>query len=156
MAISGKVATGLQEIVAKARQVDDLVAEIAAASKEQSQGITQINMAVSQMDKVTQSNAASAEESASAAEELNAQAETLRAAVRDLEHLVTGGAGTTATASKSPVVKNRPARQTTAPAPSSNGHAKRNGHHPAPSAPAPVSARAAASAIPMDGDFKEF
>ena len=88
VAISGKVALGLQEIVAKARQVDELVAEIAAASKEQSQGIGQVNTAISQMDKVTQSNAASAEESASAAEELNAQAETLRHTVSELEQLV--------------------------------------------------------------------
>jgi methyl-accepting chemotaxis protein len=60
--------------VTKARQVDELVAEVAGASREQTQGITQINTAVGQMDKVTQSNAANAEESAAAAEELNAQA----------------------------------------------------------------------------------
>lgn len=52
----------LNEIVAKVRQVDELVTEVAGASREQTQGITQINMAVSQMDKVTQSTAASAEE----------------------------------------------------------------------------------------------
>jgi methyl-accepting chemotaxis protein len=61
--VSGKVATALKEIVTKVRQVDELVAEVAGASREQTQGITQINTAVSQMDKVTQSNAASAEES---------------------------------------------------------------------------------------------
>jgi len=88
--ISGKVAERLQEIVTKARQVDELVAEIATASKEQSQGIGQVNIAVSQMDKVTQSNAASAEESASAAEELNAQALTLKGVVADLQRLVGG------------------------------------------------------------------
>ena len=66
--VTGSVADSLQDIILKARQVDDLVGEIATASREQSEGITQVNLAVTQMDKVTQSNAASAEESASASE----------------------------------------------------------------------------------------
>jgi methyl-accepting chemotaxis protein len=88
--LSAKVAERLQEIVAKARQVDELVAEIATASREQSQGIDQVNTAVTQMDKVTQSNAAAAEESASASEELNAQALTLKGAVSELLAMVGG------------------------------------------------------------------
>ncbi len=88
--LSAKVASSLESIVEKARQVDELAAEVATASQEQSQGIEQVNIAVSQMDKVTQSNAASAEESASAAEELTAQAETLRDAVAGLSSLVDG------------------------------------------------------------------
>ena len=60
----------LEEIVEQRRaRSTDLVAEIAAASQEQAQGIEQVNTAVAQMDKVTQQNAANAEESASAAEE---------------------------------------------------------------------------------------
>ncbi len=55
MEISGKVASALNDIVTKARQVDELVGEVASASREQSQGITQINTAINQMDKVTQS-----------------------------------------------------------------------------------------------------
>ncbi len=90
--ISAKVAARLQEIVGKARRVDELIAEVATASKEQSQGVVQINSAVSQMDKVTQANAASAEESASASEELNAQSLTLRDAVASLLGLVDGKA----------------------------------------------------------------
>ena len=88
--ISAKVAESFEEIVSKARSVDKLVAEIATGSNEQSQGIGQVATAVSQMDKVTQSNAAGAEESASAAEELNAQAGTLRETVRNLQALVGG------------------------------------------------------------------
>ena len=88
--ISARVARSLAEIVTKARQVDELAGEVAAASKEQSQGISQVNTAVTQMDKVTQSNAANAEESASAAEQLNAQAETLHEAVVDLRRLIDG------------------------------------------------------------------
>jgi methyl-accepting chemotaxis protein len=85
--ISQKVTATLNEIVVKARQVDELAAAVANASREQTQGITQINTAVGQMDKVTQSNAASAEESAAAAEELNAQAEMMKEAVQKLRQL---------------------------------------------------------------------
>lgn len=88
--ISSKVGQSLHEIVDKARKVDELIAEIALASKEQSQGISQVNTAVSQMDKVTQSNAANAEETASASEELNAQAEELKSAVHELLVMVEG------------------------------------------------------------------
>jgi len=88
--ISSKVAATLNEIVTKARQVDELAAEVANASREQTQGITQINTAVGQMDKVTQSNAASAEESAAAAEELNSQAAMMKQAVNELLQLVGG------------------------------------------------------------------
>lgn len=86
--ISGKVADVLNEIVSKIRQVDELVAEVSGASREQTQGITQINGAVGQMDQVTQSNAASAEESAAAAQELNAQAMAMKQAVGELSALV--------------------------------------------------------------------
>jgi methyl-accepting chemotaxis protein len=65
-----------------------LIAEIAAAGKEQATGIDQISQAVGQMDKVTQTNAANAEETAAASEELNAQAEQLQGCVRDLQALV--------------------------------------------------------------------
>ena len=89
--ISASVSKSLQDIVALARQVDELVAEVANASKEQSQGIDQVNTAVTQMDHVTQSTAASAEESASSAQELTAQAESVREAVAELLQLVDGG-----------------------------------------------------------------
>jgi len=88
--LSGKVARALQDIVTKSRQVDELAAEVAGASREQTQGISQINAAVGQMDKVTQSNAANAEESAAAATELNTQADTLKVLVADLLQLVEG------------------------------------------------------------------
>jgi len=88
--ISGKVAHTLNEIVAKVRLVNGLVDEVVGATREQSQGISQINTAVSQMDKVTQSNAATAEESAAAAEELNSQAEVMKQSVTELLQLVRG------------------------------------------------------------------
>ena len=89
--ITSQVASGLAEITAKAREVDDLVAQIASASQEQSQGISQLNSAVSQMDRVTQSNAASAEETASSAHQLNSQAAHLQSAISDLLVLLEGG-----------------------------------------------------------------
>ena len=67
------------------KKVNDLIAEIAAASTEQAKGIDQINIAVSQLDKVTQQNAANSEESASAAEELSSQAEELQSMVDQFE-----------------------------------------------------------------------
>jgi len=88
--ISNTVTLTLNEIVTKARLVDELAAEVAGASHEQTQGIAQINVAVGQMDKVTQSNAASAEESAAAAAELNAQAAAMKESVAELSRLVGG------------------------------------------------------------------
>jgi len=99
--LSGKVVTGFAEILAKARRVDEIVAEIATASREQSEGIQQINTAVSQMDKVTQTNAAGAEESAAAAEEMNAQAATLKGCVDELLTLVNGSADGSPAATRS-------------------------------------------------------
>ena len=81
-----------QENATISRKIGQLVDEIATASEEQSRGITQVNIAVSEMDKVTQSTAANAEESAAAAEELNAQAEQMKVFVEDLVKVVGGSA----------------------------------------------------------------
>ena len=88
--ISSEVADALSEIASNNGKVSDLITEIAAASKEQAQGIDQINTAVSQMDQVTQSNAANAEETAAAAEEMDAQAEELKRQVDQLRVIVNG------------------------------------------------------------------
>jgi methyl-accepting chemotaxis protein len=79
--IAGEVAQSFESIATGNAKVNDLIAEIAAASGEQSQGIDQVNTAVAEMDKVTQQNAANSEESASAAEELSSQAEELQSMV---------------------------------------------------------------------------
>ncbi len=86
--LSAKVTTTLNDIVTKARELDELATEVASASREQTQGISQINSAVGQMDRVTQGNAASAEESASAARQLSAQALAMRETVGELLQLV--------------------------------------------------------------------
>ncbi|WP_313034039.1 methyl-accepting chemotaxis protein [Massilia alkalitolerans] len=64
----------MDEIVASVRRVTDIMGEISSASLEQTEGIEQINMAVSQMDQVTQQNASLVEEAAAAAESLQDQA----------------------------------------------------------------------------------
>ena len=83
-----KTFVGIQESSGK---VGTLVSEIAAASKEQAQGIDQVNTGVAEMDKVVQQNAANAEESASASEELSGQAQELKNMVEDLMEMVGGG-----------------------------------------------------------------
>ena len=67
----------MDEIVDSVRRVTDIMAEIEAASREQTQGIEQINQAITQMDQVTQQNAALVEEAAAAAQSLQEEASGL-------------------------------------------------------------------------------
>jgi len=69
----------LNDIVTSVKRVTDIVAEIAAASREQATGIEQVSKAMSQMDQVTQTNSAQTEELSSTAEELSSTAEQLQA-----------------------------------------------------------------------------
>jgi methyl-accepting chemotaxis protein len=122
--ISSKVADSLQQIVARTREVDELMAGIAGASAEQSQGITQVNLAVTEMDKVTQQSAANAEEGASAATELHSQATALKETVEQLRVLVQG-AGRVPTSAQPASSRTHAPRSTAAlnPAVSSTFHA---------------------------------
>jgi methyl-accepting chemotaxis protein len=72
----------MEEIVQAVKRVTDIMAEISAASQEQSAGIEQVNQAITQMDQVTQQNAALVEEAAAAAESMKDQASSLTQAVR--------------------------------------------------------------------------
>jgi methyl-accepting chemotaxis protein len=67
----------LRDIVASVKKVTDIVAEIAAASAEQSAGVDQVNLAIAQIDQVTQENAALVEEAAAAAKSMQDQAHAL-------------------------------------------------------------------------------
>jgi methyl-accepting chemotaxis protein len=71
----------MQEIVSSVRRVTDIMAEITSASNEQEAGIEQINQAITEMDAVTQQNAALVEEAAAASEALQDQAGILAEAV---------------------------------------------------------------------------
>jgi methyl-accepting chemotaxis protein len=84
-----------------------LVSEIAAASREQAEGIIQINKAIGEADIVTQQNAANAEESASAAEQLSEQAATMKIIVGELIDMLGGNSSE----SRNPAVPSSPLSQ---------------------------------------------
>jgi methyl-accepting chemotaxis protein len=87
---AGEVNKELKQIFQGVEKVVGLVTEISAASKEQAQGIEQINKAVNSMDQVVQQNSASAEQSASASQQLSAQAFQMKTLVHDLSEKVAG------------------------------------------------------------------
>ncbi|SEP79443.1 Methyl-accepting chemotaxis protein (MCP) signalling domain-containing protein, partial [Solimonas aquatica] len=71
----------MEEIVVSVKRVTDIMAEISAASQEQSQGIEQVNRTVAQMDEATQQNAALVEQASAAARSMEDQARGLLASV---------------------------------------------------------------------------
>jgi methyl-accepting chemotaxis protein len=77
----GQTAEQLEEIVSGANKVAEFLDEIATASREQAEAVEQVNSGLDQIDQVTQSNTASAEESASAAEELAGQSQQLKSMI---------------------------------------------------------------------------
>jgi methyl-accepting chemotaxis protein len=89
-ALSAEAGESFTAIRDQVMHLDQIVSQIATASREQSQGIEQVATSVSEMDKVTQANAATAEESASAASELTAQARAMQGAVKALKQLTDG------------------------------------------------------------------
>jgi methyl-accepting chemotaxis protein len=88
--ISAQVSASLDKIVERIRQLDEMVGGIAQASTEQSEGIGQLNQAVAGMDKITQSNAALAQQSASSAEDMKSQSAQVKSAVNELLRMVQG------------------------------------------------------------------
>ncbi|MFT3830777.1 MAG: methyl-accepting chemotaxis protein [Opitutaceae bacterium] len=89
-AISTEVGETLSGILAKARELQTVVDAIAGSSREQSTGIAQITTAVHQIDKVTQRNAAAAEETAAAAQELERRSAAFKHATLELQQTVLG------------------------------------------------------------------
>ena len=79
--IVAEAGTAMHTIADSVRRVTDIMAEISAASEEQTAGIDQVARAVTQMDEVTQQNAALVEQASAAAQSLAEQAESLKAAV---------------------------------------------------------------------------
>ncbi len=78
------------ETAEASNKVVQLMGEVAQSSDEQARGVEQVNQAVAQMDSVTQSNAANAEESAASSSELNSQVLDMKDAVQVLRQLVDG------------------------------------------------------------------
>ncbi len=85
-----KTNIAFNEVAQSTTKVGVLIGEISQASRDQATGIEQVNIAVAEMDKVIQQNAASAEESASASEEMHSQAESLLEFVDELTVLLRG------------------------------------------------------------------
>ena len=151
--ISRKVAATLGEITTKVLQVDDLVTEVSAATRAQTEGITQINQSVREMDTITQRNAAAAEQSAAAAAELNSQADTLKQSVAQLVQLVGGqGPAIQAGPNASEVTLNRtmPAQAPAKRLTSTNGNLR--GH----TARTAITAKKRWTEPSADGGFTEF
>ncbi len=87
------VAQVIHAITESAAKVKTLVDEVNLGSQEQARGIEEISKSIAEMDRVTQANAASAEQSASASEEMSAQSESLQQIARELRTMVGGGEG---------------------------------------------------------------
>ena len=140
-----RTAEAFGEVSQSTGKVGGLVGDIAAASSEQAQGIGQVNQAMTDMEKLTQRLAASAEESASASEEMSAQAGSMKEFVADLNRLVSG---------KDEDISAAPARK-------ASGESKRKtgarAMLPSPAGGARAMSRKSAEEIPFeDDDFNDF
>jgi methyl-accepting chemotaxis protein len=135
-ALVGETGKTMQEIVGSIQRVSDIVGEITAASHEQTLGIEQINQAITQMDQVTQQNAALVEEAAAAAASMQEQTGSLVRAV-SVFRLDAGAQA----------IRIAPSTSTSTSTSTSNLPEKKERLLPRPAAPSP---RAAA------GDWTEF
>jgi methyl-accepting chemotaxis protein len=134
-----EVANCVRKVVDNASRIKILAGEVHVGSQEQARGIEQIAKAVAQMQRVTQSTAASAEESASAGEEMSAQAAGLNTAAQLLDELIGGAERIESKAPRSSNVLVATLRGSTP---------KR--HHQSPPA------QTAKQMIPLDEDFRSF
>ncbi len=119
--IANETAKALDEIVYQVDRAADLINSIAVASVEQAQGIEQINIGISQVSQVVQTNAATAQESAAASEELSSQASRLKDSAARFK--LNGKSAATAPApapapAPSPVLRETPKPPASAPSPS--------------------------------------
>ncbi len=82
---ASQAGTTMREVVSSVQRVTDIMSEISAASREQSQGIEEVNLAITQMDETTQQNAALVEQAAAAAKSLQDQAGHLEELVNQFQ-----------------------------------------------------------------------
>jgi len=154
---SGQVAQAgqaMEEIVGSVRRVSDLIGEITASSHEQRDGIGQVNQAVSNLDQMTQQNAALVEESAAAAASLRDQAQRLAEVVSvfNVGHLPPASAPAARPAASRPVPAPKAAQLPAAAKPARKAS-------PTPSAPslqAPAPRATAAPKAGADDDWESF
>ena len=141
----------MQEIVGSVQRVSDIIGEITAAAAEQSDGIGQVNGAVTQLDQMTQQNAALVEQSAAAAESLKDQANRLVGVISGFR--LDGSDGASAPAAAAPSVA-RPAPMAAAAA-APKAEVKARAEAVRPSAPArPAAAPAPVAAAPATAVVK--
>jgi methyl-accepting chemotaxis protein/methyl-accepting chemotaxis protein-1 (serine sensor receptor) len=146
-----QVTAVIQAITDSASKVKTLVDEVNLGSQEQARGIDQISKAIAQMDQVTQSTAANAEESASASEEMSAQAEALHNIVLQLRVLV-GGDGAEPK-SRVPRTRKAPAEPMGKSLAALKSAVGRRAQKPAePALPLPAASH---SSIPLEDNFIE-
>jgi len=159
--------TSMTEIMTSVNRVSDIIGEISAASTEQSTGIGQVNQSITELDQMTQQNAALVEESAAAAESLKDQAARLaqavsafklgsgKAAGRIEPHAV---ASTTASSAASSVIAKAKAQSTSPPAKAPSEAVKPAAANAPLAQPAPptVTASASKAAPPSDNDWETF
>jgi len=149
----------LVDITGSVDKAKELVGQVASASREQAEGIGEINNAVNRLDQVTQTNAASAEEAAAASQDLEGQARNVQVSVGDLRRL-TEGSGAQVAQSVVPVASfaapkasPKPAPQAAAPRPAPQATAPAPAPAPTPAPrPEPVAVGSAAEVIPLDDD----
>ena len=144
--------TTIAEAVGSIKRVTDLMGEISAASKEQSEGVSQVGEAVMQMDQVTQQNAALVEEMAAAASSLRSQAQDLVQTVSVFK-LAGGGHRPSAAPLAAPSAP-RPAKPVAAPR--AAAAPKLAKPKPAPAQPTARLAHAASPKDDGDGDWTTF
>jgi methyl-accepting chemotaxis protein len=144
----------LAEIVDSVKRVTDIVSEIAAASKEQSVGVEEINVAVGKMDEMTQQNSALVEQNAAACRMLQQQAENMqqRMSIFEIEGLPEGLAASVTPIRAKPEVE---ARRPVAPAAQAKPARQPKRQVAARGGPARMQADLAA-AFDSDNDWKEF
>ena len=151
----------MDEIVASVQRVTDIIGEISAAALEQSQGIGQVNEAVTRLDQMTQQNAALVEESAAAAESLKDQAHRMTTVVANYRLDGMGDIGFTAAPSAHVPVAAKAIAKAAAPRPAPKAAAKPATAAAKPAAPkaapAPVApAPAPAAASGASDDWESF
>jgi len=148
----------MNEIVGSVQRVSDIIGEITAAAAEQSDGIGQVNVAVNQLDQMTQQNAALVEQSAAASESLRDQADRLAQAIAAFR---TGDSGQ----SLAPVAPRRAAApRPAAPKPAGTRLPPPKPHAPAKAKAIPAArppavagpAKAAPASAPAEGDWESF
>lgn len=147
--IAGQLSSEFENIQKGTTDISHLIEQIASATDEQAQGVDQVNTAIAQMDKVTQSNSANASSTAQSASDLKTQVLELRADIGSLFSIIYGTHAQMPTSGLGAGAA--PARR--APAEAYYGATTSSKALPGPSAGGEKVVMHPESIIPLDGDF---